>query len=494
MTASPEQPSLRTKSLTATAWSGTELLLRQGIQFVVSIALARLLTPADFGTVALLYLFVGIASLFIDTGFSAALVQRSTITTVEESSVFWFNVGAGALVAIGLCAASPVIAAFYGMPVLVPLTCIMAVNLFITALSSVHLTLLTRSLDFKTQAKISFVASAISGGAAVLAAWRGAGLWALALQVLLSSVVTSVLVWNLHKWQPAFRFSLASLRSLFRFSGYLFLYFSLDTIYSRFYTLIIGKLYSPSELGLYSRADGTQRMPTGLMTAIIHRASFPVFSAAAQDKELLRRGLRKAMLLSMWLNVPAMLGIVVTAKPLVLTLFGDPWLGSVAPLRVLCLGGILQPMQSLNSSVLMAQGRSKLLLHAEVILRLFGVLALITTSFFGVMAIAWSMVAYAVAGYLLKARYSGELLGYSTIQQLRDVAPIGVAAGCIALMVFLVPRVTSFPVAGLLAAQVTLGIVAYVGFSWIFQLEAFTEARSAGMELVTRSLGKVGRF
>jgi len=475
----------------ATAWSGLDLLLRQGVQFGVSIALARLLTPADFGTVALLYLFVGIASLFIDTGFSAALVQRSEITKDDASSVFWFNVGAGALVALSLCAASPAIAAFYSMPVLIPLTCIMAANLFVTSLSSVHLTLLTKKLDFKTQAKIGFVATLVSGAVAVAMAWRGAGVWSLGVQVLVASVVTAILAWTLHEWRPLFRCSIASLRSLFRFSGYLFVYFSLDTIYSRLYTVIIGKLYSTSDLGLYSRADSTQRMPTSLLTGTIHRASFPIFAAASQDKELLRRGLRKAMLGLMWLNVPAMLGILVTAKPLILTLFGDQWLGSVTPLRVLCLSGILQPMQSLNGSVLMAQGHSKLLLKAEMILRVIGVITVIAASPFGVLAIAWSAVVYSVAGFLLKAHYSEALLGYSKVQQIRDMAPIAAVSTGMVLTVLLVSRLLHISSAGLLIAQVALGIGAYLVFSMVFKLEAFAEVRTSGVELLTRFAHRV---
>jgi teichuronic acid exporter len=460
--------------------------LRQGIQFGVSIALARLLTPADFGTVALLYLFVGVASLFIDTGFSAALIQRSEITKVDESSVFWFNVGAGALVAAVLCLASPAIAAFYAMPVLIPLTCIMAANLFVTALSSVHLTLLTKALDFKTQAKIGFVATIVSGGVAVFMAWQGTGVWALAVQVLLSSLLTMVLVWVLHKWRPLFQFNLASLRSLFRFSSYLFIYYSLDTVYSRLYTAIIGKLYSPSDLGLYSRADGTQKMPTGLMTGIVHRASFPIFAAASQDKEVLRRGLRKAMLGLMWLNMPAMLGILVTANPLVLTIFGSQWLGSIAPLRVLCLGGILLPMQTLNGSVLMAQGHSKQLLKAEMTVRVIGVVAVAVACPFGIMAIAWSTVLYSVAAFLLKAHYSETLLGYSIARQMRDMAPVAAVSIAMALAVSVASVLLHTSPVVTLSVETLLGAVVYFGLSMMFHLEAFTEVRASAMDLFSK--------
>ena len=480
---------LRARSLAAVAWSGLDLVLRQGIQFGVSVALARLLTPNDFGTIALLYLFVGIAGLFVDTGFSMALIQQPEITKEDESSVFWFNVCAGAVVAVALGVASRPIAAFYRIPVLVPLTYVMAVNLFVTTLSSVHFTLMTRALDFKTQAKIGLAASLVSGAVAVIMAWRGAGVWALATQVLLSTVVTTALAWGLHNWRPMLRFSLASLRRLFRFSAYLFIYFSLDTIYSKLYTIVIGKLYSARELGLYSRADGTAKMPMALMTGVVQRASFPIFASVSGDKEMLRRGLRKAIIGLSWLNVPATVGLLVTARPLVLTLFGDQWVGSIGPLRVLCIANILVPVQTLNSKVLMAQGHSGLFLKAEVIVRVIGIVAVVAAIPFGIMAIAWSMVLCSLVDFVVKAHYSKVLLGYSALQQARDLAPVGIVSVGMAVVVLLVPVIVATSNSRLLVSQVLTGIGVYVACSYVFKLEAFSDVKMWGSELLGRLMG-----
>jgi len=359
----------------------------------------------------------------------------------------------------------------------------MAASLFLTALSSVHLTLMTRGLDFQTQAKISLTAAVVSGGFAVVLALRGFGVWSLAGQSFVSALTSTVLCWSLHPWRPAARLNLARLRSLFGFSGYLFVGYTVEMVYSKLSTAIIGRLYSAADVGIFSRADGTHRLPTALMTGTIHRASFPIFSAVSQDRALLRRGLRKAALLLMWLNVPAMLGIAVCAEPIVLVLFGDQWLACVPLVRVLCLSGILQPLQSLNGSVLMAQGRSRLLLRTEVAVRSIGGLGLLVASQFGMEAIAWSVVGFSMVDFLLKAHNSGTLLGYSARNQVRDLAPLVAASIGMATAAYFAGGLPVRSPAALLTVQVFTGVVAYVALSRVFRLEAFAEVSASGHDL-----------
>lgn len=419
---------LKQKAISAAIWSGADFFLRQGLQFIISIVLARLLTPEEFGTIALLYLFVGLAGAFVDSGFSAALIQRQDITHTDESSVFWFNLVMGALAALGLWLAAPAIAAFFSLPILVPLMAVLALNLFIGAIGSIHATLLTKQLDFRTQLKVGVYAMFVSGAVAIVLAWKGYGVWTLAAQTLVSTIVTTVLLWAFNSWRPACVFSLASIRQLFGYGSYLLAAGMLDIAYKRVYTLLIGKLYGVRDLGFYNRADSTQQMPAGFLSSILARVSFPVFSTLAHDKNQLRRGVQLAVRGMMLVNVPVMLGLAAVAEPLVLTLYGTPWKPVVPLLQVLCLGGIFWPLHVINLNVLMAQGHSHLFFRVEVAKKMLGVILLIAGTIYGVIGIAWSQVVFGALAFFINAYYTKRYLDYGVFAQTRDFLPIFMVA------------------------------------------------------------------
>ncbi len=430
--------SLTHKSLSAIFWSGADVFLRQGLQFFVSILLARLLSPEDFGVVAMLYVFISLAAVFVDSGFSSALIQRQDTTITDESTVFFFNLGMGAMVAIALCLAAPWIAIFFELPILQNLTYVMALNLFIGAFGSIHTALLTKALNLKTIMKVGGVATLFSGLTAIVLAWRGFGVWSLAWQTLMSSLITVVLLWWWHPWRPHWVFNQHSLRRLFRFGGFMMVSALLDTLYTRLYAVLIGKLFSSKELGFYTRAESTQQLPVNLLANVLNRVAFPAFSAAALEPDKLARGLQKALLMIMMLNIPAMLGLSVVAEPLVVTLFGVKWLPSVPFLQVLCLAGVLWPLHVINLNALMALGRSDLFFRLEIIKKCVGLPLLVLASLHSVMAIAWIQVFLGVLGFFINAYYSGVLLGYGPWRQLRGILPFGLVGMVMALIVWLV--------------------------------------------------------
>ena len=466
---------IRQRALKATLWSGADALIRQGLQFCISIALARLLAPEAFGTIALLYLFVGIAGLFVDGGLSSALIQRPATTRLEESTVFWFNLSAGAGAGLLLSAASPLIAHFFGVPLLQPLACIMGLNLFIGAFGSVHMSLLTKVLNFRTQMKIGLVASTVSGVAAIVVAWLGAGVWALAFQLLISTTITSLLLWVWHAWRPLRAFDPQALRTLWRFGGFFVLSVAVDIAYTQIYTLVIGKLYGTRDLGFYFRATSTQQNAANLLSGVLNRVAFPLFSSAAADKELLRRSVRKALTAAMILNLPIMFGIVVTADPLVIALFGEKWRPSVPILQILALGGSLWPLHVINLNVLLAQGHSNLLFRVEIVKKALGFSVLICASLFGLVAIAWSQVAFGLAAFFINAHYTSVLLGYGAARQIRDVAPYLAVAGVMAILVWLVGSAIRLGPLAVLAIQVSIGATFYCTACKWLRLRAFQD-------------------
>jgi len=467
------QQELKKRSLSAVVWSGGEAFSRQGVQFIISIILARLLAPEIFGLIAMLSLFIGLASCFCEGGFSSALIQKQSLSQEDTSSVFYFNVMMGLTAALLFCATAPWIAAFYQAPVLQPLTRLMGLNVFIGTLGAVHQTLLVKDLDFRCLMRISIVAAIVSGAVGIALAWRGCGVWSLAIQTLVSTGVSTALLWWWRPWRPALVFSLKALRSLFRFGAYLFLSSVLDLAYTRAYSLVIGKFYTAGDLGLYSRADSTQQLPTNLLSTVVTRVSFPMFAAVAHDRELLRRAMRKVLASIMLLNVPAMLGLMVVARPLIVAVFGINWAGCVPYLQILCLAGVLWPLHVLNLSGLKAMGRSDLFFRLEVIKKAVGVCILVGSCLISITAMAWGMVLTSIVCVGINTYYTGVLLDYPLSRQIRDLLPCALPAGSMVACVWPFSLMTSVSPAALLGFQVSAGLIAYVATCVLLKNESF---------------------
>jgi len=450
--------------------------MRKGLQFIVAVILARLLSPEEFGTIALLYLFFGLAGTFIDSGFSAALIQRQDATHTDESTVFWFNFSMSALMSIFFWASAPFIAEFYGYPVLVPLIKVLALSVILNALGAIHMTLMTKQLDFKTPLKIGVVATLASGTVAIILAMNSYGVWALAIQTVTASMVTTMLLWVYSSWRPTLVFSMGSVRRLFGFGGYLMLAGLLDVAYNRLYTLLIGKFYSVVDLGFYARAETTKQIPVEVLSASLARVAFPVFSAVAHNREKLRRGAQLALRGLMLINVPMMLGLMVTAENVVSLVFGDKWLPSVPILQVLCLAGVFWPLHVINLSTLKALGHSHLFFRLEVIKKIVGTfLMVIGMLTYGVIGIAWSQVVFAIIGFLINSYYTNRYIDYGVTRQLYDVFPIAVISIFMALSVYALGLFPMLPLSAMLALQVAAGITMYFIILILFKINAYKD-------------------
>jgi len=468
---------LSKRSTSAVFWGGLELALRQGIGLVLSIILARLLKPEDFGVIAMISIFVGVAGVFVDSGFSSALIQRQGITIEDTSSVFYFNIATALIMALLLGAAAPYIAAFYRMPILKPLTWLMAFNLFIGSFRSIQAVLLTKELNFRTHMKVTVVATVISGAAGIGLAWRGWGVWSLAVQSVVATIVSVLLFWIFSPWRPAFCFRLASLRSLFRYGSFMTLSGLLDTIYTRLNTLVIGRLYSARDLGLYSRADNIQHLPTFTISTLLGRVAFPVFSAAAAGEPgTLRRAARKALTAIMLVNTPIMFGILATARPLVHVVFGEKWLPCVPFLQVLSLAGVFWPLHVINLNLIKSRGRSDLFFRLEVIKKIIGVTSLLIASSISILAMAWSQVLTGFVCYFINSAYSGRLAAYPIKDQLRDMSPYLAVAGIMLAAAWALAVWANLSPPLLLATQSLLGVAIYVLLCYLFKLTAFQDA------------------
>ncbi|MDR3499401.1 MAG: lipopolysaccharide biosynthesis protein [Parvibaculum sp.] len=453
----------------ALIWSSVDNFMRRGVQFIVSVVLARLLAPEEFGTIALLYLFTGLASAFVDTGFSSALIQRQDVTREDESTVFWFNLSMGAVASLLLFLAAPHIADFYQVPILRPLTVVMALNIFVGSLGSIHGALLTKRLDFRTLTQVGALAGILSSGFAILLAWDGYGVWALAFQALSATVLATLFIWFLNPWRPTWTFKVASARKLFGFGGYMMGATLLGIVYDRAYTLLIGRIYGTSALGFYSRADTMMHQPADFLTSVLSSVSFPILSSVSNDKDRLRRATRQIVRTTMLINVPALIGLSAVAKPLTVVLLGPIWSPAAPILQVLCLAGAIWPLHIINLTVLMAQGHSQLFFRIEIVKRVLGLTVLSASVFFGVMGIAWGQVVFGVAAFGINSYYTRKYLDYGPIDQLLDILP----AACVSALMWAVLWQFDFSGAPSALRQtlytVGLGLALYVPLISIWQ-------------------------
>ncbi len=475
------------KAASAGAWSAIDIVLRQGVQFVVSIILARLLVPEDFGVMALLAFFTSLSIVFVQGGLSMALVQRQYTTPEQETAVFWTNLCAGILFALILIAIAPWVARFYGYPLMDPLMYVVAAQVVLSSLGAVQSSLLTRTLRFDQLTKTGILSSVISGVLGVAAAMNGWGIWALALQILSQAAIGSAALWWVIDWRPAWRVRFASIRDLIGFGAHLSLSSVLEVVYAQGFILIIGKVYGARDLGFLSRATSIQNLPTGIVSAVIARTALPLFAARFADKDALLRGFRMSVGLAMLLSMPLMAGLAVLSDLIVLVLLGDKWMPAAPVLAVAAVGGVLLPLHVLNLQLLLAGGESRAFLKLEVQKKAVGIVCFGTGCFYGIMGIAYASVVFSVLAYWLNARPTKATLGWGIARQLADLRGIVAATLFMAAGVLALKPVMPFPPLISLCLLVAAGGALYLGFGFAARIRAFREAFDTAMLLVRRT-------
>jgi len=457
-------------------WSAVEQFGKQGLRFVLSIVLARLLSPSEYGLMGMLLVFLMIAQVFADSGLSAALVQRKEICQDDETSVFYLNVAAGLVFAGLLCAISPVVAAFYHQPLLRPMLCVCSIGVFVSSLSIVQGALLTRDVDFATLAKVSLLATIVSGVVGVAMAWKGFGVWSLVGQSIAQSVASVVLIWLLRPWRPRGRFSLARIRSMWHFSSRLLASGLLNTICESSYALVIGKLYRPADLGFYTRASNLAMLPATSVQSMTGRVMMPIFARMQDDKAQMKREMRRTLRTLLGVFFPAMAGMAAVARPFVVCLLTAKWLPCVPYLRILCFAGMLYPLHAMQLDVLTAQGRSDLFLRLEVVKKVLTVSLVAATFWLSVGALVGAVLANSVICLAINTYYTRKLISYTVKEQAGDLVPVVAASLGMASAVFiadiLLRKLAPWP---LLAAEVAAGSVLYAVIVARFRKSAFAD-------------------
>ena len=402
-------------------WSSVERFSNQGVQFVFSIILARLLSPSDYGIIAMVTIFFAVAQSFVDSGFSNALVRKTDRVEEDLSTCFYFNIGVGIIAYIVLFLIAPLVANFYSQPILSPIIRITGLEVMLNSLCVVQQALFTIKIDFKSQAKITLSATVISGIVGILLAYQGYGIWALVWQGVASSIVRMGLLWLMSKWRPRTGFSKSSFNYLFGYGSKLLASGLLDTIYNNIYPIVIGKFYNPAQLGNYSRALGWAQLPSANITSILQRVTFPVLSAIQDDTLRLQNSYRRLLKLSAFIVFPLMMGLAAIASPLIRVILTAKWDGCVLYLQILCFALMLYPIHAINLNLLQVKGRSDLFLRLEIIKKIIGVVILIITIPLGITAMCLGMVFSSIICLIINTYYTSRFIDVGLLTQLKDL-------------------------------------------------------------------------
>lgn len=454
------EQSLKDKTVKGVGWSAIDNIAHFGVTFIVSIVLARLLTPDDYGLIGIIAIFTAVCQTLINAGFTTALIRKIDATDDDYNTVFIVNFVLSLLLYVVIFIFSPFIAEFFDRHELVPLTRVSTISLVIVALSLVQQTRLTKCIDFKTQTKITFAASISSGVIGIAMAFLGFGVWSLVAQQLSSQTIRTILLWIANKWIPSLRFSSKSFHELFGFGWKMMASGVLDTVWKELYQVVVGKYYSPATLGQYTRAKGFSQLLSNNLTTVIQRVTYPVLSNIQDDKERMLSAYRRIIKITMFITAISMLFLASISEPLLYCLIGPKWHEAAVYLPYICLVGSTYPLHAINLNMLQVQGRSDLFLGLEVIKKIIGIIPLVFCIFYGILPMLYTTILTSIVAFFLNSYYSGKFIGYSSWMQLKDIAPSYGIAMLISLSVYFLKYL---PVTNwiILLIQIILGIIVF---------------------------------
>jgi len=451
--------SLKQKTVSGLLWSFIDNFANLGLNFIIGIILARLLTPEEFGLIGMITIFIAISNSFINSGFGSALIRKKNCSQHDYSTVFYFNLVVGIIFYFLLFFSSHTIGNFFNKPQLENILKVLGFLIIIESLTMIQRTILTKRVDFKLQARISVISSVTSGIIAIFMAYRGFGVWSLVALQLSRQAITSFLLWVWNRWRPRLIFSMKSFKELFSFGSKLLVSGLIDTTFRNIYYIVIGKFFSAQDLGFFTRAQAFSNLPSQNLNGIISRVSYPVLAEIQDDIPRLRMNYQKLIRSTMFITFPLMLGMAAVAKPMVLTLIGEKWLPSVVYLQLLCFVGMFYPLHSLNLNMLQIEGRSDLYLKLSIIKKFLFLPDIFLGILFGLKIMIIGMIFNSMIGYFLNSYWSGSLIGYSFWEQLKDIIPSFFIALLMGGIVFLVGYFLPFTPLWKLIIQIITGAV-----------------------------------
>lgn len=453
-------------------WRLLERFGAQGVSFVVSLILARLLDPSVYGLIAMVMVFITIMNVFVDSGLGNALIQKKNADELDFSTVFFFNIFFCITLYIVLFLGAPLIAEFYKMPELTPVIRVLGVTIIISGVKNIQQAYVSRHMMFK-----KFFFSTLGGtiGAAVVGiamAYYGFGVWALVAQHIFNVLVDTIVLWVTVKWRPKFYFSFERLKSLFSFGWKLLVSKLIDTVYEDLRSLIIGKMYSSSDLAYYNRGKQFPQIIVGNLNSAIDSVLFPSMSMEQDDTTRVRAMTSRAIRTTSYVIMPIMAGLAACAEPIINIILTPKWAESIPYLRIFCIGLAIVPISLANLNAIKAIGRSDIYLKLEIIRKTIGTVTLVASMWFGVMAIALSYLLNCIINLFVNAAPNKRLLKYGYWDQIKDLLPAVLLSTGMGVVVYMVSWIR-LPYGITLLIQIPLGVIIYLVCSIVFKVDSF---------------------
>ena len=469
--------SLKQKTVKGLGWSALDNAARYGMQFVIGIVLARLLSPDDYGLLGLVGIVTVVCTALVNGGFTTALIRKKDATDDDYNTAFICNLCMSLLLFAAVFFCAPLIADFFGRVELTALVRVSSLGLIIGALGMVQQTRLTKRIDFKTQTKITIAATALSGIVGIGMAVTGFGVWALVAQQLTSQAVTTMLLYIYNRWMPRLLFSIESFYDLFGFGWKMMLSGVLDSVWKESYQMVVGKVYTPGALGQYTRAKQFSSLFSSNLTAVIQRVTYPVLSNIQDDKQRMVSAYRRIIKVTMFVTATGMFFLAAVSEPMLYCLIGPQWHEASTYLPLICLNSTLYPLHAINLNMLQVQGRSDLFLGLEVVKKLIGLIPLAVCVFWGIMPMLYVNLVVGVVAYFLNSYYSGRQIGYSSWMQVKDIAPSSLVAAIVAVSVYYVKYLpASYWV--ILPLQMIMGAVIFMVLCQLTRNPEYIEMRT----------------
>ncbi len=474
--------------ITGLLWKFLENFGKQGINFILQIILARILLPEDYGIIGITTVFILISNVFIQTGFSSALIQNKDVNDTDYSTVFYINLVISAFIYIILFFLTPIIASFYSEPTLTLVLRIQAINLFFGAINSVQYAVISRKLEFKKSFISSIFSIIIQGFVGIIMAYQGYGVWALVISQLAYSIVITIIMWFIVDFKPKLLFSFIRLKKLFSYSSKILFVTLLNTLFQNLHTLVIGRFFSKTTLGYYSRG---QSIPYFLMNntdGAMASVMFPAFSHCQNDKKRLKEILRRSIKTSFFVISPMLIGLFIVAKPLIVVLLTPKWIASVPILQLSCVICLSWPF-SANTHAINAIGRSDVTLVISIIIKTLTVLFLFVSIRWGLYAILVAEIVTSYIAVIILLITSKKLLNYHILEQTRDVLPSIVLSLLMGIIIYFV-KYLQLSVLFTLILQVLLGAIFYVLLAWLLKFECLNYLITTFIEILDRKKSK----
>lgn len=475
---------IKQKTISGLFWRYAERCGAQGIQFVVSIVLARLLSPGDYGIIGLITVFISLANVFISCGFGQALVQKKDADDIDYSSVFYFNIAAAIVLYFVMFFCAPPIAQFYDNMLLVPVIRVLSVTLIIGGINGVQQAYVQKTMQFKRFFWATLGGTIVSAFVGIAFAYSGFGVWALVAQQLTNQVIDTIILWITVRWRPILRFSVNRMKRLFSYGWKLLTSNLLSTAYTNLHSFVIGKIYDASQLGYYSRGWQFPSFITTNINSSINSVILPVLVQKQNDKLQLKSVMRRAISTSALIMFPAMAGLAAIATPLVKLLLTDRWLPCVPVLMMGCFVYAFMPIHTSNLQAINAMGRSDIFLKLEITKKMVGLIVLLITATKGIYAIAFGGVINSVLSCFINAYPNKKLVDYGYFEQICDILPSIVSSIAVFFAVFFIGFI-NIPQLPLLIIQVLVGTIFYLVLMEIFKFEAYVYVKNTAFEIIT---------